>query len=349
MLEKLTAMNGAQKREFVNKNINQNIENLFLLHSSLKKLGEIELSDNVLNKIVEIAIEEKRIWAIDKLITTLGKRNSSLLKKIIEAKKDLTEQRNEKKFFNTNIGNLKVVEREILDLNQFTLWCESLGDDIGIEELRLIYSGILIHGINKEIGKNIFKYFKNKKKNKNILMLLKKEFNLKEKISEKNKNKEKRKEDDDIEIIPILNKDNLLENGSKVNVTLLEESILKKYLNDILFSLICLKDYESIYKIEKIIEPSFKKNEKEFLSFNFYKITALIDQKKYIQVKGIISNEIFSLPLTNKELMPFIYLMGEVYFNLGNYEEALNFYMSLQKDEVFQVKAMLKINEIKKN
>ncbi len=351
MFEKLTTMNGSQRHEFVHKNINQNIENLFHMHECLKKLGEVELAENVLKKIVKTSIEEKRIWAIDKLISQLGKRNSDLIKKVKEAKKDLTEQSNEKKFFNTNFDNLKIVEREILDRNQFMAWCESLGENIGIEELRLIYSGILIHGIDKTIGKNIFKYFKKRKKNKKILIMLKNEFNLKESIVEISKQQENKEEiEGEIFELKIKHQNDVSYEGlTKVNISLLDELVLKKYLNDVLFSLLCLKDYESIYKIEKIIEPSFKKNEKEYLSFNFYKLTALMDQKKYIQVKGILSSEIFTLPLTSKELMPFVFLMGEVHFNLGKYEEALNIYLSLQKDKIFQIKAMLKINEIKKN
>ncbi len=347
MLEEISKLNSTQKREFVQNNLNQNITFLFNLFEELKKFGEVELSETVLKKIVEISIEQKRIWALSKLIGILGKRNSALVKRLTEAKKDLTEQRVEKTIRNTNFENLKIVEREILDKVQFLNWCESLNESIQLNELRIIYSGILIHGLNQISGRNIFKYFKQRKKNKKLLIFLKNEFNLKEEIISKKVISKKSLDEDTLPFE--IKYTNASDDADKININLLDEKILKKYLNDILFSLFCLKDFGSIYKIEKIMEPSFKKNEKEYLNYNFYKLSSLLEQKKFIQAKGIITNELLNLPLTSKELMPFIYILGEVYLGLGKYEEALNFFLSLQKDKDFKVRAMLKINEIKKS
>lgn len=324
-----------------------NLSNCFELWEKSKALGFIDSAEMILSYIVKTSIDEKRIWMLKKLKDKLGKKNQRDKLLIENALKDFTSTHSGKNLIYENIEIQKIVEREIIVKSHFVRWINSKKEKLSIDELKVIYLGILIHGVEQEVAHLLMKIAE-KNNDHPALDKLMATFKIsKTTPSTKKKTLVENSYYANVETRKI--KFDEEDDQQKINLNFIEPEVLKKYLNDILFSLYCLRDYKNLYKIEELLELSFKKNPKEYQAYYFYKITALIDQKKFKQVQSFISNEIFNLPLTQKELLPFMYLMGEALIGLKRYEDALNFYMALQKDKQYELKALMRINEIKKN
>lgn len=324
-----------------------NLSSCYLIWEKSKALGFIDSSELILNYMIKTSIAEKRIWMLKKLKENLGKKNQKEKSIIENSLKDFTTRDTNKNLLYENIETLKVVEREIKVRSHFLRWVNAKKPNLTIDELKILYLGTLIHGVSTEVANLLFKIAE-KNNDTHSMGKLSQSYQINVEIKKTKKAPSTKEEFVHVaETQRISHREE--EDLQRINLNFLDNEVLKKYLNDILFSLYCLRDYKNIYKIEELIDLSFKKNPKEYQAYYFYKLTALVDQKKYKQVQSFIANEIFNLPLTQKELLPFMYLMAEALIGLKRYEDALNFYMALQKEKQFELKALLRINEIKKN
>lgn len=324
-----------------------NLKTCYQLWEKSKALGFIDSAQLILTHMVKTSVDEKRTWMLLNLKEKLGKKNQREKDIIEKALRDYCTKHADKDLIYENIETLKVVEREIYVRNHFNRWVNSKKPPLKIEELKILYLGTLIHGVSREVAELLLKIAE-KHGDVELQKKLKTEFQIKSTVQATRKSPLKKDE-----VVQVFDTQKMIrqeeDEVQKINLNFIDQNVLKKYINDILFSLYCLKDYKNIYKIEELIDFSFKKNPKEYQAYYFYKLTALIDQKKYKQVQSFISNEIFNLPLTQKELLPFMYLMAEALIGLKQYEDALNFYLALQKDKQFELRALMRINEIKKN
>ena len=283
---------------------------------------------------------------LKKIHANLGRRNLEEKKKVEKAIDNFVKSSNDKDVLHENFEVIKIVERNLKYRELFEAWMESLDKGISLEEFRIVYLGVLIHGLNDRSALGLSKIL-NTTRNKKTIATLEKEFSL------KNNKKKINNIADDSEPQIHFNlarfAKELKVDEAKININLIDQVVIKRYLNDILFSLLCLKDFKSIYNLSEVIDFNFKKNSKEYLSYNFYKLSALIEEKKFRQVVSHIKNEILNLPLTKKEVMPFFYLLAESYTGLEKYEKALEIFLTLQEDKIFHGKAKIRLNEIKKN
>lgn len=311
-----------------------------------KNLGLVDFAERILHQIIDRAIKEKRVWMLKKLTEHLGKRNQQEKKQISLAILDFTQSTQEKNIFHENFEIIKIVERDLRYHELFESWLETLEKNADLEVLRVIYLGILFHGVSQKGAKALSRIlsFSNDKK---MIKKLESDFNF-EKHTTGKKQKAASVEPEIYFDLAKLEKD-LHREETKINVNLIDSVVVRKYLNDILFSLLCLKDFKSIYKLNEVLENSFKRNSKEYLTYNFYKLSALLEEKKYRQVMSLVKDEILNHPLTSKEAMPFFYLLAESYLGLEKFEKALEIFLTLQEDKIFQGKAKIRINEIKKN
>lgn len=328
------------------KRYSKDLNTLFQMWLDCKKLGQLEKSDKLLAQMIQCATEEKRVWMLKKLSENLGRRNQAQKKDIEQSIIDLTQAVKPKKILHENFSILKIVERDLIHKDLFESWVESLDHKLNNEEFRLLYLGILFHGVSQKIAQALTSIFSNKE-NVQIVQKIASDFKLtidkvKNETLEKNEIAEIKF---DFSRIMHKNKDEV----TGVNITLIDENLVKRYLNDILFSLLCLKDYKSIYRLDEVLDCNFHKRTKEYLTYNFYKLSALLEEEKYRQAMSLIKNEILNYPLTSKEAMPFVYLLAESYLGLEKYEKALELFLILQEDKTFHGKAKIRINEIKKN
>lgn len=332
----------------IKKNL-EDINKLFDVWIDCKRFGLLEKSQEVLTSLIKISMLEKRIWMLKKIDANLGKRNIEQKKQIKKGIVLLVQNSFLEKNYAENFSSLKIVERELSGKNFFMAWLEFIKDkEHSLELFRLIYLGILIHGVDKSSAFLLSAIIK-RPVERSFFEKIKREFDLAS--PQKNKQFSKNSIAKELSISFDYNKVlNTQEHATaNISVELIDIKILTKYLNDILFSLYCMKDYAGIYKINDVLECSFRKNAKEYLTYNFYRLSALIDDKKFRQAMSILKNEVLACSITNLEAMPFLFLLAESYLGLGKYEKALEIFFVLQKDEVFHGKAKLKINEISKN
>lgn len=351
-LENFLNLNDAQRKsliqeDFVNvhKSVVGNLNALFLTWTDCKELGLVDYADQILTSLIDLSIKEKRVWMLKKLNQLLGKRNSSERKKVESALSDFTQSGKPKKILHENFDILKIVERDLMYRGIFEQWIQGLDQEIGIDEYRIIYLGILLHGVSYKSGKALSRFITSTK-NQKALGKLVSEFKIKAAKEDPRYSKQV-EEEIVIDISHLENSE--IQSDQKINVNLIDAVILEKYLNDVLFSLYCLKDFKSIYRIGERLDLKFSKKPKDFLAYNFYRVSALLEEKKFRQVQSIVKDEMLNYPLTTKEAMPFFYLLAESYIGLEKYEKALEILMTLQTDKVFHGKAKLRINEIKKN
>lgn len=325
---------------------NLNLNALYEFWTDCKNFGFIDRADNILNVLIKHSVQEKRIWLLKKIIKNTGRRNQVQRKIAEEAILNLTKisKNNSLKYENTS--SPIIVERDLATKEVFISWVYSLDKTkYSIEMYRLVYLGILCHGIEQDLAGKIVSLL-TLDSNQDVKRKLIKEFNLTKEIRLQDSSKKVEENDS----VVIYNSNEKQEDSStKINVNLIDEEILKRYLNDILFSLFCIKDYVSIYKISDVISFSFKKNIDQYLSYSFYKVSSLIEERKCRQAIALIKTEILTLPLKKNEVMPFLYLLGDSYLRSEKYEKALDIFLMLQHDEIFHGKAKARINEIKKN
>lgn len=336
----------ANKFESIFKYYSKDLNTLFQIWLDCKKAGQIEKAEKLLQQMIKCATDEKRVWMLKKLNENLGRRNQSQKKEIEQSIRDMTQMISPKKIVHENFSILKIVERDLIHKELFESWIESLDRKMNIEVYRLLYLGILYHGVSDKIALALTNMLANSR-NAQVIQRIRSDFNLsvgKTKVEPFDK-------DESAEIkfdfSRMAQKSN--DESTGINIALIDENIVRRYLNDILFSLLCLKDYKSIYRLNEILECSFHKRTKEYLTYNFYKLSALLEEEKYRQVMSLIKGEILNYPLTSKEAMPFIYLLAESYLGLDKFEKALDLFLILQEDKMFHGKAKIRINEIKKN
>ncbi len=307
---------------------NPELRNLLMAWSESKKIGLIKEADDFLELILEISIKEKRLWALREIQKNINVKNK-YHKKIENAVRDIsgTEFDIKKEILVSEIN--EICRRDLKYLTYFVHWLEEYFKSRDYESFKTLYQGILIHGPDEKTLKILRKILAAEKKTKT-------------------KTKEKKE-------IAFLQKPNEnmeskhIEANEIINLNFIDDLILQKYSNDILFSLLCLKDYKSIYQLEERLDLSLQKNTKLFLEYYFYKYSSLLEEKKFKKLKFEIEILIFELPLTKKELMPFLYLYAEALMGIGKYEVALNYLLILKNETLFENKANMRINEIKKD
>ncbi len=324
------------------------LEENFLQWIECKKRGDLFEADAILAYLVDHSIRYKRLFMLKKIEDNLSKRNLKLKSMLRDAHSAFSgadlQKISSQSSSQLNFCDPKIIYRSILSPDYFKIWISLIREKLNLEEIKILYTGILLHGARSEVITKVLENAYEPKKSSN---------NKEEKIHFLKKSMMAEVDQDLTEVFyepKYLGESTQLysrNKNHKININDLDEPLLIKNWGDVLQVLFIQEDYETLLELEFNHDLMDKIQGEHYLNYKYYQISSLIKLSKYKMAKHVIKGEIFMMVLTKNELSPFVYLLAEIFFIEKNYSEAMALYMALQNEEHWVFPVGYRIETIK--
>lgn len=141
------------------------------------------------------------------------------------------------------------------------------------------------------------------------------------------------------------------ERGLLNTLNLTDIGTISSYYRDLVVACISMEFYNAAIFIFKKIEKNSAVPEQlnENISYNYLKASTFYEAGCFYESLAILEESIACLPLLEKEEVDFIYLMGEVFLKLKDFDKALNAFLTVKKINSSYRMVEMKVNEINKN